>query len=100
MEYVYAAMLLHSAGKTIDEKSITGVLEAAGVDVDAARVKGLVASLASVAIEEAMSPAIAAPVAAAPGAGGSDAAAPEEEAAAEEEEEDDSGFEGLGSLFG
>ena len=25
MEYVYAAMLLHSAGKTIDEKSITGV---------------------------------------------------------------------------
>ena len=71
MEYVYAAMLLHSAGKTIDEKSITGVLEAAGVDVDAARVKGLVASLASVDIEEAMSTAIAAPVAAAPAAGGS-----------------------------
>ncbi|DAC27214.1 MAG TPA: 50S ribosomal protein P1 [Candidatus Poseidoniales archaeon] len=104
MEYVYAAMLLHSAGKTIDDKSITGVLEAAGVDVDAARVKGLVASLASVDIEEAMSTAIAAPVAAAPAAGGSgggsEAAAPVEEAAAEEEEEDDSGFEGLGSLFG
>ena len=104
MEYVYAAMLLHSAGKTIDDKSITGVLEAAGVDVDAARVKGLVASLASVDIEEAMSTAIAAPVAAAPAVGGSgggsEAAAPVEEAAAEEEEEDDSGFEGLGSLFG
>ena len=104
MEYVYAAMLLHSAGKTIDDKSITGVLEAAGVDVDATRVKGLVASLASVDIEEAMSTAIAAPVAAAPAAGGSgggsEAAAPVEEAAAEEEEEDDSGFEGLGSLFG
>ena len=65
MEYVYAAMILHSAGKTIDEKGITAVLESAGVDVDAARVKGLVASLASVDIEEAMSTAIAAPVAAA-----------------------------------
>ena len=70
MEYVYAAMLLHSAGKTIDEKSITGVLEAAGVDVDAARVKGLVASLASFDIQQAMSTASAAPVAAAPAAGG------------------------------
>ena len=104
MEYVYAAMILHSAGKTIDEKGITAVLEFAGVDVDAARVKGLVASLASVDIEEAMSTAIAAPVAAAAPAAGSaggssEAAAPAEEAA-EEEEEDDSGFEGLGSLFG
>ena len=103
-EYVYAAMILHSAGKTIDEKGITAVLESAGVDVDAARVKGLVASLASVDIEEAMSTAIAAPVAAAAPAAGSaggssEAAAPAEEAA-EEEEEDDSGFEGLGSLFG
>ena len=53
VEYVYAAMILHSAGKTIDEKGITAVLESAGVDVDAARVKGLVASLASVDIEEA-----------------------------------------------
>ena len=34
MEYVYAAMILHSAGKTIDEKGITAVLESAGVDVD------------------------------------------------------------------
>ena len=71
MEYVYAAMILHSAGKTIDEKGITAVLESAGVDVDAARVKGLVASLASVDIEEAMSTAIAAPVAAATPAAGS-----------------------------
>ena len=104
MEYVYAAMILHSAGKTIDEKGITAVLESAGVDVDAARVKGLVASLASVDIEEAMSTAIAAPVAAAapaagPAGGTAEAAAPAEDAA-EEEEEEDSGFEGLGSLFG
>ena len=80
------------------------VLESAGVDVDAARVKGLVASLASVDIEEAMSTVIAAPVAAAapaagPAGGTAEAAAPAEDAA-EEEEEEDSGFEGLGSLFG
>ena len=32
MEYVYAAMLLHSAEKEIDDKTVTAVLTAAGVD--------------------------------------------------------------------
>ena len=104
MEYVYAAMMLHSAEKEIDEKSVGAVLKAAGVKADDARVKALVASLASVDIGEAMSQAIAAPAAAAPAAaaaGGASSDAPAEEAAAEEEEEDDgAGFEGLGSLFG
>jgi len=104
MEYVYAAMLLHSAEKNIDEDAVSAVLTAAGVDADGARVKALVASLGSVDIGEAMATAVAAPVAsAAPAAaGGSGAeAAPAEEAAAEEEEEDEgAGFEGLGSLFG
>ena len=101
MEYVYAAMMLHSAEKEIDEKSVGAVLKAAGVKADDARVKALVASLASVDIGEAMSQAIAAPAAAAPAAaaGGASSDAPAEEAAAEEEE-DDAGFEGLGSLFG
>ena len=89
MEYVYAAMLLHSAEKEIDEDAVSAVLKAAGVDVDAARVKALVASLSGVAIAEAMATAVAAPAAAAP-------AAAEEE----EEEDDGGGFEGLGSLFG
>ena len=35
MEYVYAAMLLHSAEKEIDDDAVTAVLKAAGVDVDA-----------------------------------------------------------------
>ena len=104
MEYVYAAMLLHSAEKNIDEDAVSAVLTAAGVDADGARVKALVASLGSVDIGEAMATAVASPVAsAAPAAsGGSGAeAAPAEEAAAEEEpEEEDAGFEGLGSLFG
>jgi large subunit ribosomal protein L12 len=45
MENIYAAMLLHKAGKQIDEQSITAVLTAAGVTVDAVQVKALVASL-------------------------------------------------------
>ena len=31
MEYVYAAMLLHSAGKDIDDKAVGSVLKAAAV---------------------------------------------------------------------
>ncbi len=104
MEYVYAAMLLHSAEKNIDEDAVSAVLTAAGVDADGARVKALVASLGSVDIGEAMATAVAAPVAsAAPAAasGSGAEAAPAEEAVAEEEEEDEgAGFEGLGSLFG
>ena len=71
-------MMLHSAEKEIDEKAVGAVLKAAGVKADDARVKALVASLASVDIGEAMSQAIAAPAAAAPAAaagGSSDAPA-------------------------
>ncbi|PXF25706.1 MAG: 50S ribosomal protein P1 [Methanobacteriota archaeon] len=104
MEYVYAAMLLHSAEKNIDENAVSAVLTAAGVDADGARVKALVASLGSVDIGEAMATAVAAPVAsaapAAAGGGGAEAAPAEEAAAEEEPEEEDAGFEGLGSLFG
>jgi len=98
MEYVYAAMLLHAAEKEIDEKSVKAVLKGAGIDVDDARVKALVASLAGVDIAEAMTQAVAAPAAAtaAPAAAASEAPAEEEE----EEEEEEAGFDGLGSLFG
>ena len=101
MEYVYAAMLLHSAGKDIEEKSVGAVLKGAGVDADKSRIKALVASLDGIDIEDAMSTAVAAPAAAAPAAAaGGDAPAAEEAAAEEEEEEEAGGFEGLGSLFG
>ncbi|MEJ2242137.1 MAG: 50S ribosomal protein P1 [Candidatus Bathyarchaeota archaeon] len=103
MEYVYAAMLLHKAGKEINEKNVSEVLTAAGVNADAVRVKALVASIAEVDIEEAiksaptMMAAAPAPAAAAPA---------EEEKPAEEEEEEDQtkkeeeAMEGLGALFG
>jgi large subunit ribosomal protein L12 len=105
MEYVYAALLLHNAGKDVTEDAITGILQAADVDVDATRVKALVASLEGVDIQEAIEKAaFAAPAAgavAAPVAVAEEVPAAAEEAAAEEEEEaEESGMEGLGALFG
>ncbi|MDD3857158.1 MAG: 50S ribosomal protein P1 [Methanoculleus sp.] len=104
MEYIYAALLLHNAGKDVTEENVTAVLNAAGVAVQDARVKALVAALEDVNIEEAISKAAVAPVAAAPAAAAPAAAAaaaeeePEEESKKEEEEE--SGMAGLGALFG
>ena len=102
MEYVYAAMLLHKAGKEINEKNVSEVLTAAGVSADAARVKALVASIAEVDIDEAIKSAPAM-MAAAPAPA---AAAPAKEEKKEEEEEEDQSkkeeeaMEGLGALFG
>ena len=104
MEYIYAALPLHNAGKDVTEENVTAVLNAAGVAVQDARVKALVAALEDVNIEEAISKAAVAPVAAAPAAAAPAAAAPAAEEAAEEEgkkeEEEESGMAGLGALFG
>jgi large subunit ribosomal protein L12 len=105
MDYIYAALLLHHAGKTVEESSVKAVLTAAGIKADDARVKSLVAALEGVDITEAISKAaIAAPVAvaAAPAAAAATAAAAP---AAEEKKEDkkadeESAMAGLGALFG
>jgi large subunit ribosomal protein L12 len=99
MEYVYSAMLLHSAGQPINEENVKKVLTAAGVKTDAARVKALVASLEGVNIEEAIKSA-AVPVAAAPVA----AAAPAEKKEKKKEEKkeevsQDEAAAGLSALF-
>ncbi|MBS3816051.1 MAG: 50S ribosomal protein P1 [Candidatus Thermoplasmatota archaeon] len=107
MEYVYSAMLLHSAGKEITEEGITEVLETTGVEVDEARVKALTASLEDVDIEEAIEEGFAMP------SGGGAAPEPteteeeeveeeeeeEEEEERDEEQEKEEAAEGLGSLF-
>lgn len=108
MEYIYAAMLLHKAGKEINEASVTQVLTAAGINADAVRVKALVASLANVKIDEAIksAPTMMAAPAAAPAAA---AAAPSAEAKPKEDEKkkkeeekakEEAALEGLGALFG
>jgi large subunit ribosomal protein L12 len=101
MEYVYAAMLLHTTGQEINEGNVTKVLEAAGAEVDDARVKALIAALEDVDIEEAMEKtavaAAAAPAAAAPAA---EEKPEEEEEEEEEEEKEEEAAAGLGALFG
>ena len=105
MENVYAAMLLHKAGKEINEENVTNVLSAAGITVDAVQVKALVASLSEVDIDEAikaaptMMAAAPAPVAAAPAA----EEKPKEDKkkkAEEDKAKEDAALEGLGALFG
>jgi large subunit ribosomal protein L12 len=104
MEYVYAALLLHSAGKEVNEDGIKKVVEAAGVAADEVRIKALVAALEGVDISKVLSQATAMPVAAA--AAAPVAAAPAAKAESKEEKEEskeaaeESGVEGLGALFG
>lgn len=99
MEYVYAALVLHSAKQPINADNIKKVLTAAGTKVDEAKVKALVSSLEGVNIDEAIKiSAIAAPVAA---PAGHQAAEKKEEKPAEDthkKEEEAAG--GLAALFG
>lgn len=103
MEYIYGAMLLHSAGKKITEENVKKVLTAAGVKADDARIKALTASLEGVDIEEAIKTA-AVPVAAAPAqpAASGDEGKKEEKKEKKEEEEvsEEEAAAGLGALFG
>ena len=101
MEYVYAAMLLHSAKQEISEDHVKKVLDSAGVKADSSKIKALVASLKDVNIEEAIKSAVLAPAAAAPAAapvagGAAKAEAKPEETGKTEEE----AAEGLAGLFG
>jgi len=101
MEYVYAALLLNSAGKDITEEGVTTILKAAGVEADTGRVKALVAALDGADIEAAIENATKAPVAvAAAGAPAAAEAAPVEEEEEEEAVSEEEAAAGLGSLFG
>jgi large subunit ribosomal protein L12 len=105
MEYVYAAMLLHSAGKKVTEEAVTKVLKAADVPADATRVKALTAALEGVNIDEAIATAVAAPAAAAPAAGHGPAPGKSDDKKKKEEPKEPEVSEeeaaaGLGALFG
>ncbi len=98
MEYIYAAMLIHKAGGSINEQSVKKVLEAAGVKVDDVRVRALVAGLEGVNIEEAVQKAaVAAPVAQPVSAGGVEKKKEEKK---EEKKSTEEAAVGLGALFG
>jgi large subunit ribosomal protein L12 len=105
MEYVYGALLLNAAGKPIDDKGLSGVLTAAGVSPDTARVKALLASLEGVNLTEVLAkaetfaapaPAAAAPAEKKEGKGEKKEEEKKEEKGVSEEE----AAEGLSALFG
>jgi large subunit ribosomal protein L12 len=100
MKYVYAALLLHSSGQSIDEESLKKIISATGGEVDEARVKALVASLAEVNIDEALK--AGQTVIAAPAATKETAPAPEanKEEKKEEGKKEEEAVAGLGALFG
>lgn len=105
MEYIYTAMLLHKAGKKITEEAVKSVLSAAGVAVEEARVKALVAALQGVDIDEAVRKAAIAPAAVAAAPAQKEAAGGEEKKKEEKTKEDEKKAEeqaaaGLGALFG
>ena len=105
MENIYAAMLLHKAGKEINEENLTNVVTAAGITADPIQIKALVASLSEVNIDEAIKAAptmMTAAPAAAPAEQKPTAAPPEDKKKKEEEEKkkEEAALEGLGALFG
>lgn len=96
MENIYAALLLHKAGKEVNEKNIKSVVVAAGVEADESKIKSLVASLKNVNIDkelETASLAVAAPTSAAANVEKKEEAKPKEEKKA-------AAAEGLSALFG
>ena len=102
MEYVYAALMLHKLKKEITEENITSIVKASGAELNEAKVKSLVASLADVDIEEAIkaAPIAAAAPAAAPAAEGGEGKKAEKKDEAADGKKEEAAMEGLSSLFG
>lgn len=97
MEAIYSALILHKAGKEINEDGIEKILKAAGASVDKNQVKALVAGLSGKNVDEIIAKA-AVPVAAAP----APAAAPAAESGKKESKKEEKKVEedvGIGGLF-
>jgi large subunit ribosomal protein L12 len=99
LKYVYAALLLHAAGKEINEESLKKVLDVAGGPVEKPRIQALVAALSEVDIDEALktAPGIAVPTI--PTVVPVTEEKKEEEEEEEEEEKEEEALAGLGALF-
>ena len=103
MNYVYASLLLHSAGKPINEDNVKKVVSATGEQPDDAKIKALVAALDGVNIEEVISKAaMPVAVASAPVAAASAVETKKDEGPSEEEVEKkaEEAAGGLAALFG
>ena len=96
MEYIYAALLLHKLGKSVDEEGIMKILKSTSAEIDESKVKSLVASLKNVDIEAELANAVALSVAPASGSGETGKKSAEEP----KEEKKSEAAEGLSALFG
>ena len=100
MEYIYAALLLDSAGKEISEKSLADVVKAAGLAPDEAMAKTVANSLKEVNIKDVIKNAQNVQVAAPAAAAGAAPAAAKKAEPAEEKVSEEQAAGGLASLFG
>ncbi|MEK6941093.1 MAG: 50S ribosomal protein L12 [Nanoarchaeota archaeon] len=96
MELLYAVLLLHKAGKKVDEANLKKIAEAAGIAVDETKIKALIAALSGVNLDEVIKVAVA-PVAAIPSASGVKA---EKKIEKKEEAKVEDASVGLSALFG
>jgi large subunit ribosomal protein L12 len=99
MELVYIAMLLHKAGKEINEGNMKKVADAVGLSVDSSQIKALVAALDGVDIDKAIEEA-AIPVASAGPVASGHAEKKEEHKEEDQEKKAEEAAAGLGALFG
>jgi large subunit ribosomal protein L12 len=97
MEYIYAALLLDSAGKEVNEAGLESIVKAAGIAPNEAMAKAVVSSLKGVNIKEVVKNAQTVQVAAAPVAAAGKVEAKKEEVEKVSEEQ---AAGGLASLFG
>jgi len=101
MNYIYGALLLHSAGKPVEEGALKAIIDATGEAANEAQIKALVAALDGVNIEDAISKAAMPVATAAPAAsGGKEEKKKEEEAPEDTAKKAEEAAEGLGALFG
>lgn len=101
MEYIYGALLLHSAGKEINEKNLKKLIEATGEKADDAQIKSLIAALDGVNIDEVIKKASMPVTVAAPAvAEKKEEEKKEEEKEEAEEKKEEEAAEGLAGLFG
>ena len=99
MEYVYAALALHEAGKEITEDNIEKMFQGLDLEVDKVAIKQLVKALEGVNLEEILKaplPTVTAPPVAATEA----KEEKKEEKKEEEKKEEEEAMKGLSALFG
>jgi len=105
MEYIYGALLLHTAGQPINEENLTKVLTSANVKVNEAMVKAVVAALEGVNIDEILKNAATAQIASQPSVQVAQPAQSKEEKKEKKKKEEEKASEedaaaGLAALFG